>query len=655
MSTSGKVEKEIELRLKKVIIGDEAFSGEESQSKHVVGDEKKPKSSDMCGLGPWHPQWMQIFARPIFFTINYISLDIIQGLLYAYLIGAASTLEKRFLYSSKVTGAILIADNIGLIILSPVFGYLAKHINRSRLIAIGMLFEYFACFVIISPYFIYGPASIADVNSALVGRKSNSSVQLCNGINDETCLDSTSLTIWPAVYLIWTANFMNGVSYSVFYTVGLPHIDDNVSKKQAPMYFAGIDVVQLIGPAFGYMISSYCLSLPEDVFWSSKGPQVSPSDPKFIGAWWLGFIIISFIVLLPSLSMFLFPKDFHQKSDQKFAIDHEDHSKETEGESSSLKDKLAGPKKSLVRLFTNPVWMLDNLAAIFRYLGLGGLFVFMPKYIESQFHKTASDASFWNGMFQTIAMGIGISLGGLFLTCYKPRARILTSLILLVELVANMATISGLFMGCPKSEFFSIDRNLLHSCNINCQCSRQNYEPFCSSNGHTNYFSPCFAGCQRMVGDDAATLCFCEGSQGYHPFAKVIKGHCDSDCNNFALYMSVTAMGQLIACSANIANLIVKFRSVQPQDKAFATGLRLTFMGLFAWVPYPIVFGAITDATCAIWQETCGQTGNCWIYDQDKFRVYLHTSAFAFMMMGTVLDAFLIYFSKRMTNLYDDG
>ncbi|KAK3095577.1 hypothetical protein FSP39_016276 [Pinctada imbricata] len=35
----------------------------------------------------------------------------------------------------------------------------------------------------------------------------------------------------------------------------------------------------------------------------------------------------------------------------------------------------------------------------------------------------------------------------------------------------------------------------------------------------------------------------------------------------------------------------------------------------------PVVFGAILDSSCNVWQDTCGAKGNCWIYSEWSLRV----------------------------------
>lgn len=73
-----------------------------------------------------------------------------------------------------------------------------------------------------------------------------------------------------------------------------------------------------------------------------------------------------------------------------------------------------------------------------------------------------------------------------------------------------------------------------------------------------------------------------------------------------------------------------------------------------AYIPYPIIFGYITDAACLIWEESCGTKGNCWLYDLNKFRYYLHGAAIAFSLLGTLFDIGVYIFANRLKNLYED-
>ena len=35
-------------------------------------------------------------------------------------------------------------------------------------------------------------------------------------------------------------------------------------------------------------------------------------------------------------------------------------------------------------------------------------------------------------------------------------------------------------------------------------------------------------------------------------------------------------------------------------------------------VPAPLIFGAIFDASCSLWQDTCGERGSCYFYDKQQ-------------------------------------
>lgn len=71
------------------------------------------------------------------------------------------------------------------------------------------------------------------------------------------------------------------------------------------------------------------------------------------------------------------------------------------------------------------------------------------------------------------------------------------------------------------------------------------------------------------------------------------------------------------------------YRCVEKRDKAFAQGMFLLVVSLCALIPGPILYGAIIDSACIEWGEKCGKRTNCLMYDKDKFRLYINTTAFS--------------------------
>ena len=46
-------------------------------------------------------------------------------------------------------------------------------------------------------------------------------------------------------------------------------------------------------------------------------------------------------------------------------------------------------------------------------------------------------------------------------------------------------------------------------------------------------------------------------------------------------------------------------------------GLQSTFIRGIGTIPGPLIVGALFDASCMHWQDTCGDRGNCWVYNKE--------------------------------------
>jgi len=224
-------------------------------------EESKMREELSCGLGNWRPRWLQKLAKTEIFLINFSLVAIFQGATFTYLIGSLSTLEKRYAFQSKVSGVILIADNVSQMIVSPLIGYLANRYNRPRIMACGEILSALSCFMCALPYFIYGPA-LHFLQDTSLGNSSTHQYELCD--TDKGIDDCHSTTVWPAVYIIWLASFVNGIGCTAFYTVGIPYLDDNTSKKNSPLYLSASAALRLCGPSLGLLLSSISLSYYEN-------------------------------------------------------------------------------------------------------------------------------------------------------------------------------------------------------------------------------------------------------------------------------------------------------------------------------------------------------------------------------------------------------
>ncbi|CAG2173637.1 unnamed protein product, partial [Oppiella nova] len=271
-----------------------------------------------CGIFRWRPEWLQKYATPRVFLLVFALLGVIQGANYTYMIASITTLEKRFAFGSKISGLILMTDNAMQLVANPLFGYLANRVHRPRVIALCQLMVVVGCYLAALPYFLY---EYTALHTNTNGRNSSiTALEYCDN-SASVVSDSCNATgagdgsgdynaggaVIPAVIIFCLASCCNGIGFTAFYIIGIPFIDDNVNKKNSPIYISTTAALRLGGPTLGYFLSSFCLRFYENPF---HDPGISMKDPRWVGAWWLGFVILGTGVLICSIPMFFFPKNF---------------------------------------------------------------------------------------------------------------------------------------------------------------------------------------------------------------------------------------------------------------------------------------------------------------------------------------------------------
>jgi len=76
-------------------------------------------------------------------------------------------------------------------------------------------------------------------------------------------------------------------------------------------------------------------------------------------------------------------------------------------------------------------------------------------------------------------------------------------------------------------------------------------------------------------------------------------------------------------------------------------------LSLFAFLPSPVIFGAIFDSACENWSEKCGETRNCLTYNSVKLRTSVVGFMFGWIVVTLILDVMTWYYAKDL-KLYDD-
>ena len=76
---------------------------------------------------------------------------------------------------------------------------------------------------------------------------------------------------------------------------------------------------------------------------------------------------------------------------------------------------------------------------------------------------------------------------------------------------------------------------------------------------------------------------------------------------------------------------------VADEQRAMAIGVQSAIWRIIGAFPGPIVFGAVFDISCAIWQDECGRRGNCWLYYNNKLSVYATSIAYPMTIIAAIL------------------
>lgn len=144
-----------------------------------------------------------------------------------------------------------------------------------------------------------------------------------------------------------------------------------------------------------------------------------------------------------------------------------------------------------------------------------------------------------------------------------------------------------------------------------------------------------------------------QGGRSVYTLENVVDGYCEGDCNAVGIFFAVFGLFGLAGSTTRLPGLIVSLRVVEKRDKAASFTLTVAALSLFAFLPSPVIFGAIFDSACENWSEKCGETRNCLTYNSVKLRTSVVGFMFGWIVVTLILDVMTWYYAKDL-KLYDD-
>ncbi|XP_064597257.1 solute carrier organic anion transporter family member 5A1-like [Liolophura sinensis] len=621
---------------------------DEYVQQRLAEDMSEDSKQRECGIGHFRPSCLQPCADiRMFIFVTSMLIAVSTGLSAGYFNSVITTIEKRFEIGSSTSGLIAASYEFGSLVAVVFVSYLGGRRHIPKWIGLGVVCMGIGALLFALPHIMaekYTKRGGIDLNSTeenICSRLSGSA-----RLDEAFCVDEHSGNFVYVLILV-VAQVLIGTGGTPIMTLGTTYVDDHVPKEKAPAYLAFIYAMGALGPVLGFTLGALLLQYYVDLF--SYDVNLTPSDPRWVGAWWGGFIICGGLLLMLSVPFLAFPKklikeqrkllDLKVKEDLLKPADHEAN----EEFGKTIKDI----PKSILALMKNRVYFVLCLGICCEISVTSGFVVFIPKYLETQFGVSKSQANLFTGGVGIPGAVLGIMVGGYVLKRFQLRPKGAIQMILALNLISLAGFSVFFFLGCDNLKLagatepyvrhlsnvsvYSLPKtNLTSSCNLDCDCSSNEFELICGVNGIT-YFSPCHAGCTRYYESVVQherllnyTGCSCISDEPVSP--EVImsplatNGPCKTTCDSMLPFLILLVVMTFCVSGTHMPLVMVTLRSVAEEERAFALGMQFVILRLFANIPAPIMFGNIIDTTCMLWKQKCENVGACFFYDIVQFR-----------------------------------
>ncbi|CAH6792679.1 Slco2b1 [Phodopus roborovskii] len=601
-----------------------------------------------------------LFHNVKFFVLCHSILQLAQLMISGYLKSSISTVEKRFGLSSRTSGLLAAFNEVGSVSLILLVSYFGSRVHRPRMIGYGAILVALAGLLMALPHFISEPYRY-DHNSP--DRSQNLDASLClpttvapaSALSNNSCSRRTEAKHLTMVGIMFIAQTLLGIGGVPIQPFGISYIDDFAHHSNSPLYLGILFAVTTMGPGMAYGLGSLMLRLYVDIDRMPEGGIIlTPKDPRWVGAWWLGFLISAGLVVLAASPYFFFPREmpkekhelrFRRKAlagtastvskGEELSSQHEPLKKET-GLAQIAPDLTVVQfikvfPTVLLRMLRHPIFLLVVLSQVCISSMVAGMAIFLPKIMERQFSITASFANMLLGCLAIPFSIVGIVVGGVLVKRLHLSPMQCNILCLLALLLCLLLTLPLFFIGCSTHHIAGITQDLgaqpgpslFPGCAEPCSCQLDDFNPVCDTSAHVEYTTPCHAGCtghvvQEVLGKSQVfyTNCSCVAGDGTVP-----AGSCDSACSHLILpFILLISLGVAVAGITYTPSFMLILRGVKKEDKILAVGMQFMLLRVLAWMPSPVIHGSAIDTTCVHWALSCGRQAVCRYYDHDLLR-----------------------------------
>uniref|UniRef100_A0A158R5P2 Solute carrier organic anion transporter family member n=1 Tax=Syphacia muris TaxID=451379 RepID=A0A158R5P2_9BILA len=619
-------------------------------------------------ISRFKPKWLQKLNNAPFLLVALSLCAVCQGsIVNGFISTSISSIEKRFSLSSTESGVFSSFYDVAVVAVLAPISYFGNKCHKGKIVATGMLAVGAGSVALILPHFLAG-TYYADERAS------------------DVCTANEGFGEWPqhkdALNRVWYmillfSQLLIGIGAAPLFTLGISYLDENVAQNRIAIYLGIYMAVSTIGPALGFIIGGQLLKIWGDIGrtdYRSLGISGS-TDPRWYGAWWIGFLVVGILSILSAFPLYGFPRELPEKSKNRSKDVKQTH-KDLDREYGKTFCEYI---KIIASLLTNySVLALVMMQTLEAFL-MNGFITFIPKVFENIFNFTASYASTITGKVVIVGINqifcyekncvVGIIvvpvglLGSLFGAVMARKVRNFRSMIGLAMLFNIIALLLCFifFYRCDQLPFAGVgfDYNgkialrteLNSSCNSDCHCSNF-YNPVCNTQTGITYYSPCYAGCD----DESITQlewsnCRCVLSNQ----SNVVKGLCPNSCPQilffavFGLLCFFTFSSAIPIQNASLRYVLSKYYYlvVSFETRDISIGLTWLFMRILGSIPGAITFGYAIDKTCVLWRKEGLEAQSCLRYNARRLSLIMFLFAVTLKTLIVICLATSFYFYKR--------
>ncbi|XP_051817350.1 solute carrier organic anion transporter family member 1B3-like [Antechinus flavipes] len=623
------------------------------------------------------------------FMVALICCFFSKALMAVFLKSSITHIERRFGITTSKAGLIDGSFEIGNLLLITLVSHFGAKLHIPRVIGIG-------CFIMgtgsilsslphfFMEYYTYDPTVIVKAldNSTVPcstdqhsARNKTSSILLESG-----CKNESGSTMW--IYIMM-GNILRGIGESPVLPLGITYVDNFAKEGHSPFYVGLLQSLSLTGSISGFLLGALCSRIYVDIGYVDLSTiSIKPTDSRWVGAWWLGFIIAGILTILSGVPFFFIPQ-FQKKSKMEMQVPASLDTSNTNDRSSQklnfknpeqTKDlpELSGYFHSLKCLLSNWEYIIFLTSCLFSFICIIVDLTYLPKYLEQEYGQSISKSNLIFGLIIFPFTCISLFLGGYISRKLKldiiGAAKFLlicnccgfVAQTLILTLNCGSRPVAGLTVAYNRNDPQGDLQNISFSeCNSDCNCDVNLWDPVCGDDGLT-YISPCSAGCKSSAGYGKEMVfhnCSCvEVNNFQSQNSSAHLGECSrtNDCSRkFIYFVVIQSLANFFYTMGYSPGIMLTFMIVEPQLKSLAIGFCSLTLRSIGGLLTPIYFGAIIDLTCLKWAtNNCEEQGSCRIYDPISFR----KKFFGFLIgMRAVAYTFLIFFFIAVKKKYKEN